>query len=154
MVPCSLWTDTHMYLIQHIHICMETGRYPSWVNKNSCKPWSHCASLSLSHTHTWGVRTISRPSHALPMQRYLLAVGVITGHGGLFLCQKTPCQEMTDNSAQQWLPAHSSNTCRTWASWGKDGNMCTYIIQESTGLLCLPLFPNDMYIYDPLALKG
>lgn len=47
---------THVYLIQHIHICMETGRYPSWVNKNSCKPWSHCASLSLSHTHgEWGL---------------------------------------------------------------------------------------------------
>lgn len=57
-----------------------------------------------THTHTHGgggVGAICGPSHASPMQRCLLAVGVIIGHAGLFLCQRRPCQEMTDNRAQR-----------------------------------------------------
>lgn len=58
-----------------------------------------------THTHTLmeggGVGAICGPSHASPMQRCLLAVGVIIGHAGLFLCQRRPCQEMTDNRAQR-----------------------------------------------------
>lgn len=50
---------------------------------------------------------ICGPSHASPMQRCLLAVGVIIGHGGLFLCQRRPCQQMTDNRAQRQL-AHTA----------------------------------------------
>lgn len=89
----------------------------------------------MSHTHTFanilteGVRAICGPSHALPLQRCLLAVGVIIGHAGLFLCQRRPCQEMPDNRAQ-WRLAYT-------ATAHVDGFMRTYIKPPTPAFLLM-----------------
>lgn len=62
---------------------------------------------------------ICGPSHASPMQRCLFAQGVIVGCRGLFLCQRRPCQEMSDNRARQWL----TRTAAAHVGSGRDEGM-------------------------------
>lgn len=107
-----------------------------WAQKNTKQV--------LTHTLTEGVRAICGPSHASPMQRCLLAEGVIIGHGGLFLCQGRPCQEMTDNRAQQRLARTAAAHVEPGRDEGMMANMCTCIINYSSGRPSFSLFTNDI----------
>ena len=101
--------EQHTHIIPHVlawtfadfHVCAHRH---TKIHKASHEPSMHVThTRTFAHTLSEGVRTICGPSHASPMQRCLLAVGVIIGHAGLFLCQRSPCQEMSDNRAQRWL---------------------------------------------------
>lgn len=116
--------EGHSHIITHTRACMDNCRLTlKYIQKTQSRKVMNPACIS--HTHTFanilteGVRAICGPSHASPMQRCLLEVGVIIGHAGLFLCQRRPCQENTDNRAQWWL-AYT-------ATAHVDGFMCTYI---------------------------
>lgn len=149
---------TRTYIILYTHT--DTCTFPPHAHKFTCTQKNMlvqacvCACTDThTHTHMEGVRGICGSSHASPMKRYLLAVGVIIGHGGLFLHQRRPCQEMTDNRAQQWLAR--SAAAHVDPAGKKEWWEYVHIHQtaQHKPSPAFSLFANNMSIYIPLAKK-
>lgn len=137
----SLWKG-HTHIYNHTRACMNICRFQSVRQQVHQEPQSHEPSRHATntyirkHTLTEGVRAICGPSHASPMQRCLLAVGVIIGHAGLFLCQGSPCQETITEHSDDWLAQQQ----HTWK-----GIMYGHIHHKKGTAQALP--PNDRCIH-------
>lgn len=104
--------DTYTCLHGHLQISKRAqASMPKTTKHKVMNPAGMPQTYTSAHTLTEGVRAICGPSHASPEQRCLLAVGVIIGHAGLFLCQRKPCQEMITEHSDGWL-AQQQHTYR------------------------------------------